>query len=80
MNGESQELGAKILAFFEAAARDPSIVEEYRSGGSDYLKEAFGFTDEDVQLLFGDKPLTWAMTVLPQPPVIYPPPTPPTVL
>ncbi len=79
MNGGSQELGSKILAFFEAAARDPSIVEEYRRGGSDYLKEAFGFTDEDVQLLFA-KPLTWAMTVLPQPPVVYPPPTPPTVL
>jgi hypothetical protein len=75
----SEELGGKILAFFEEAARNPSIVEEYRAGGPDYLREQWGFTDEDIQALFG-KPLTWAMTVLPQPPIVYPPPTPPTVL
>ena len=79
MNGESQELGAKILAFFEAAARDPSVVEEYRQGGPAYLVDHWGFTEDDIQRLFPEQSLTWAMTVLPQPPIVFPP-TPPTVL
>jgi len=79
MNGQNDELGSKILAFFEAAAHDPSIVEEYRAGGPAYLQEQWGFTEDDVQRLFPEESLTWAMTVLPQPPIVFPP-TPPTVL
>ena len=78
-NGQSEGLGQKILAFFEAAAKDPAIVEEYRRGGPDYLVEQWGFTEDDIQRLFPEQKLTWAMTVLPQPPIVYPPDW-PTVL
>lgn len=78
-SSQNEELGRKILAFFEAAAKDPSIVEEYRQGGPDYLVEHWGFTEDDVQKLFPEQTFTWAMTVLPAPPIIYPPDW-PTVL
>ena len=76
----SQEGKDRILEFFRAAADDPSLIEKYREGGLDYLREQWGFTDGDIGLMEqACQPSPWstAMTVFPRPPIVHP--NPPTV-
>jgi hypothetical protein len=70
----------RILRFFEAAAKNPELIEEYREGGPAYLRDVWGFTDDDIGLIErANQPSFWAMTVFPQPPIVRPGPGPPTV-
>jgi hypothetical protein len=69
----NDDAGSKILEFFHAAAVDPSLIEQYREGGVDYLRDEWAFTDEEIALIEGRKSPYWVMTVYPQPPIIWPP-------
>jgi hypothetical protein len=73
--GGDKTLADKILEFFKAAAQDPSLIELYRKEGVDYLRREWRFTDDDIASICGSsKPTVVSMTVLPQPPIVYPEP------
>jgi hypothetical protein len=66
----------RILAFYLAAARDPALVAQYREGGLDYLRDEWGFTDEDIAYIQArSQDARWTLTVWPQPPIVWQPPT-----
>jgi hypothetical protein len=75
---DQKALDTKILAFFKDAAENPDLIEEYRNRGREFLQSEYDFTDDDIAVL-ENAPAVWAMTVLPQPPIVRPP-SPPTVL